>query len=169
MKQASVAGVLAICLGLCGCGRADRDRGDADKAGDKTAEVRPAVVTQTGCLTARGDQFVLTDLERGEGEATTETFQLIGNHEELRQHVGKQVRVSGEAEAPKVAVVQESTPPSPKTAPEGTSGRAEPKVTTQAETRVETRKLTVTSVQPTGASCAAETTSDRAPATRPRQ
>jgi hypothetical protein len=151
----TVLGILAICLGFVACG--------GNREDDKTAEVRPAAVTEMGCLTARGDQFVLTDLERGEGEATTETFQLVGNDDELRQHVGKQVRVTGEADPPRVAVVQESTPPQPEARPQGTTGAADPKVRTQSETRVEARKLKVSSVQPTGASCAAETTSDKRP------
>jgi hypothetical protein len=170
MKRARVLGIVAMCTIVVACG-GNRDRDDANAPGDgKTAEVRPATVTQMGCLTARGDQFVLTDLERGEGEATTETFQLIGSDDELRQHVGKQVRVIGEAEASRVAVVQESTPPPATDAkPQGTTGGADPKVSTQSETRVETRKLTVSSVQPTGASCAAETTSGGAAPTRPRR
>lgn len=165
MKRASAVGVLAFAIGAAACG-GDRGR---DVGGDeKTAEVRPAAITEMGCLTARGDRFVLTNLERGEGEATTETFQLVGNHEELRQHVGKQVRVTGEAEPPRVAVVQESTPPGdPK--PQGTVGTRDPKVSTQSETRVESRELTVSSVQPTGAACTAETTGGGAPTTRPRQ
>ena len=162
MKRVSVLGIWAICIGLVGCGGRDRD------ADEKTAEVRPTSVTEMGCLTARGDRFVLTDLERGEGEATTETFQLVGNEDELRKHVGKQVRVTGEAEAPKVAVVQESTPAAPGAKPEGTAGSAEPKVATQSETRLEARTLTVSTVEPTGASCAAEATESAAP-TRPPQ
>jgi hypothetical protein len=151
------AGLLAIVVGLFGCGRADRDaENTAGSDAEKTAEVRPSPVTETGCLNARGEQFVLTDLERGEGP-TTETFRLVGNEEELRQHVGKQVRITGEAEAPKVAVVQESTPPASDAKPRGTTGTADPKVATQSETRMEVRKLTVTSVQPTGEACAAET------------
>jgi hypothetical protein len=166
MKRASVLGILAMCIGVVGCG-GDRDR---DNTGDdKTAEVRPIAVTEMGCLTARGDQFVLTDLERGEGEATTDTFQLVGNNDELRRHVGQQVRVTGEAEAPRVAVIQESTPAPADARPQGTAGSSDPKVSTQSETRVETRKLTVSSVQPTGASCAAETMSEGAAPTRPRR
>jgi hypothetical protein len=42
---------------------------------------------------------VLTDLERRSESATdqptTQAYQLVGNDEELRQHVGKQVRVTG--------------------------------------------------------------------------
>jgi hypothetical protein len=153
MRRALVLGISAMCVALVGCG--GRERGD-----EKTAEVRPATVTEMGCLTARGEQFVLTDLEHGEGAATTEAYQLVGRDDELKQHVGKQVRITGEAEAPRVAVVQESTPPKPDAKPEGTAGRAEPKVSTQTETRVEMRKLTVSSVTPTGESCAAETTAE---------
>lgn len=156
MIRASIAAVAAAAA-LVGCGdRGDR-RGDTNRAEEKTAEVRPTTVTETGCLTARGDRFVLTDLERGAGEATTETFQLTGSEEQLRPHVGKQVRVNGEAEAPKVAVVQESTPAPAEPRAEGTAGGAEPKVRTQAETRMEVRTLKVSTVEPTGASCAAET------------
>ena len=161
MTRATI-GVLAICVGLVGCRGANRDETGANKPEEeKTAEVRPAIVTETGCLTARGDQFVLTDLERGEGQATTETFQLIGSDDQLRSHVGKQVRVNGEAEAPKVAVVQQSTPPAPQPTAQGTAGGAEPKVSTQEQTRVEVRKLKVASVEPTGESCAAETGAPR--------
>ena len=168
MKRASVLGILTMCLGVVGCG-GNRDRDNTGATGDdKTAEVRPIAVTEMGCLTARGEQFVLTDLERGEGEATTDTFQLVGDNDELRQHIGKQVRVTGEAEAPRVAVIQESTPPAD-ARPQGTAGSSDPRVSTQSETRVETRKLTVSSVQPTGASCAAETTSEGAAPTRPRR
>jgi hypothetical protein len=163
MKRA-VFGILAMCVGFAACGR-DRTGVPGD---DKAAEVRPVAVTETGCLTARGDQFVLTDLERGEGEATTDTFQLVGKDEELRPHVGKQVRVTGDADAPRVAVVQESTPPRQNASPQGTTGTADPKVSTQSETRVETRELKVSSVVPTGSSCAAETTGGASP-TRPRQ
>lgn len=165
MMRVSV-GVLGICLCLVGCGGADREAAD-----EKTAEVRPIVVTETGCLTARGDQFVLTDLQRGEGEATTETFELIGNGEMLRPHVGRQVRVNGEAEAPKVAMVQESSPAPAEPAPQGTTGSAksDAKVSTQTQTRVEVRKLTVSSVEPTGSSCAAEAKSGEAAPQRPRQ
>jgi hypothetical protein len=170
MKRASM-GVLALCLGIAGCGGGDRNEEGRDSAGSGGTDVSPVPVTETGCLTARGGQFVLTDLDRGASDPTTETYQLIGNEEELRQHVGKQVRVNGEAEPPKVATVQESTPTPPDSAARGTTGMGEtgPKVSTQAETRLEVRKLTVSSVQPTGESCAAEATGDGAAPTKPRQ
>ena len=154
MKRITI-GVMAVCLGLIGCGRTDRDHAGDRPGSDYLDGARPLPVTETGCLTARGDQFVLTNLERGAGEATTETFQLVGNQEQFRPHVGMQVRVTGEAEPPKVAVVQESTPQPESARPQGTSG-PDPNVSTQAQTRVEVRKLTVATVEGTGASCAAE-------------
>ena len=173
MNRATM-GALAVCIALFACGRGDRDSGNTgDGTAAESAEVRPTVVSETGCLTARGDQFVLTDLESAQGEATTETYQLIGSEEQLRPHVGQQVQVTGEAEAPNVAMVQESTPPPADGKPQGTTGSdnrdAAPKVSTQAQTRMEVRKLTVTSVQATGASCAAEAETGGAPATRPPQ
>jgi hypothetical protein len=160
-------------LAACGGDRRNDQTGERE-----TAETRPVGVSETGCLTARGDQFVLTDLKRAGGTtATTETFQLIGMDEVLRQHVGKQVRVAGEAEGSQVAVVTESTPGSDASRPAGTTGGAkptgsadpaDPKVTTDTQTRMEVRKLRVGSVEPTGESCAEETNPDDT-AAKPRQ
>jgi hypothetical protein len=131
--------------------------GDRQETRDARQSDEDVSVLQTGCLTAKGDQFVLTDLEADGGTAATETFQLIGNEDELRQHVGKQVRVGGKAEPAEVAEVRESTPPpSDKQQPTGTAGSADPSVSTETRTRVEVRKLTVSLVEPTGATCAAE-------------
>jgi hypothetical protein len=189
MRRSSAAGILAICLGLtaaCGGGNKDADNANATAGSDqKTADARPAPITQTGCLTARGDQFVLTDLQRGTEsgteQAATQTYQLIGNEDELRQHVGQQVRVNGEAEPAQVAEVRESTPPAAQGGATGTAGQqpqaggtqpqagaqsqtgtqsqsgTQPQVTAETETRLEVTKLRVQSLTPTGSSCAAET------------
>jgi hypothetical protein len=152
MKRASAAALCAIGLFVsAACG------GDRQEARDARQSADDVSVTETGCLSARGDRFVLTDLEGANGISATEAFQLIGNEEELRRHVGKQVRVSGQAEPAQVAVVRESTPPAAdQQPPAGTSGSAEPSVTAETQTRVEFRKLTVSSFEPTGASCAEE-------------
>jgi hypothetical protein len=137
MKRASMAGVFALCLGLtvaCGGNKDEADIAERDpKVGDR-GDGRPMAITETGCLTAQGDRFVLTALESaaaagtakpepgaagsqkpGQGAAesrsadaqpTTESYQLIGNEDELRPLVGKQVRVSGEADPPKVAAAE---------------------------------------------------------------
>ena len=118
------------------------------------AEEVPEPIIQTGCLTGSEGQFVLTDLEPGNTEtqpsATTETYQLVGNVDELRQHVGKQVRVTGEAEQADVVEARESTPPTPT----ATTGDGKPQVSTQSQTRVEVSRLRVSSVTPTGDDCA---------------
>ena len=167
MKRAPVAAVCALGLGLSiACGA---DRNDATEE-QKSVEGRSRPVEVTGCLTARGDQFVVTDLER-EGQApTTETYQLIGNEDELRPHVGKQVRIVGEADPQQVAEVREATPAAPAGGTTGTAGQApggQPKVSTETSTRMEVAKLRVQSVTPSGATCAAEA-KDRTPPS-PRQ
>ena len=173
MNRTTIAGIFAVCVGVAACGgNRDREEHAAAPAGD-TAEAKPITITETGCLTARGEQFVLTDLQPATGAAgtsATQTYQLVGEDEELRQHVGKQVRVSGEAEGAQVTEVRELTPDTA-SKPEGTSGAANPnptavprspgqgdaQVRTETETRMEVRKLRVASVTPTGDSCADET------------
>jgi hypothetical protein len=192
MKRASMAGVFALCLGLtvaCGGNKDEADIAERDpKVGDR-GDGRPMAITETGCLTAQGDRFVLTALESaaaagtakpepgaagsqkpGQGAAesrsadaqpTTESYQLIGNEDELRPLVGKQVRVSGEADPPKVAEVRETTPPSAASGATGTAGQAEPakpgepQVSTATETRLEVTQLRVQTIAATGAACTA--------------
>jgi hypothetical protein len=140
MKRASMAGACAMALiAAIGCGRSDGE----------------SAASRTGCLTTSGENFVLTDIERGDSPSS-EMFRLEGNENELRPHVGQRVRITGDAEPAKVAVMRESTPPDPEARPEGTAGGATPNVASETETRVEVRKLTVASVEPTGQSCAAE-------------
>jgi hypothetical protein len=73
--------------------------------------------------------------------------------------VGKQVRVTGEAQPPKVAEVRESTPPTSPTGAAGTTGQTqpakpgEPQVATTTETRLEVTQLRVQSVTATGEAC----------------
>lgn len=181
MKRASMAGVFALCLGLTvGCG-GDKDETEIAESKPEVAnseDGRPVAITQTGCVTADGDRFVLTALESAaasgaakpeagtasptaSAQSTTESYQLIGKDDELRQLVGKQVRVSGEADPPKVAEVRESTPPTSASGATGTAGQAEPpkpgepKVATSTETRLEVTQLRVQSIEATGEACAA--------------
>jgi hypothetical protein len=159
------------------------------------AKDRPAPVDVQGCLTASGDRFVLTSLQAAEGAPagqaaangshtapapnttangtaavpTTETYQLVATADnDLKQYVGKQVRVTGEADPPKVAEVRELTPAAPANGATqqgsvGTTGndanRAaganEPKVSTAETTHFEVRKLRVSAVTPSGGDCPA--------------
>lgn len=145
MKQSLT--LAAACLLVVACGRG------ADEAGplETRSGARPEPAIVEGCLTAADDRFVLTQL-RGEQEGTrptTETYQLINADDELRPHVGRVVRVSGEAEAPDVANLREAVPNISE--PAGTSGDAE--VSTQESTRLEVARMRVISVTPTGDGC----------------
>jgi hypothetical protein len=173
--------VFALCLGFtvaCGGSKDEAEIAERNPSVADRGDGRPAAITQTGCLTAQGDRFVLTALESAapagtakpeqgaqsptaSAQSTTESYQLIGNDDELRPLVGKQVRVSGEADAPKVAEVRESTPPSAATGATGTAGQVEPakpgepKVATSTETRLEVTQLRVQTIAATGEACMA--------------
>jgi hypothetical protein len=170
-----------VCVGVaiaCGGGSreatAERENTTAANAPVETDEPtgRPAPISVTGCLTAADGRYVLTELS-GDTKApgspaqpTTETYQLTNADEELRPHVGKQVRVNGEAEPARVADVRESTPTTP-AAPAGTAGQQsttnQPAVSTETRTRLETRTMSVTSVTPTGDDCPTGTAPSTAP------
>jgi hypothetical protein len=126
-------------------------------------------MTVSGCLTASGDRFVLTALEPAaggqqrppgaEGQAravpTTETYELINLEDQLRAHVGRQVRVVGQAEPPRVADVRglEPSTAAGTTGEQGSDARA--RVDIETRTRVEMRKLRISTVTPTGGECGA--------------
>ena len=95
-------------------------------------------VSETGCLIASGDRFVLAALEPG-GRPSTELYQLIGADDDLRKNVGREVRVTGMAEPAHVAEVREITPSTPAgTAGSADSSSTQPQVRTEVDTRLET-------------------------------
>jgi hypothetical protein len=118
----------------------------------------PDMLRVEGCLTAEGDELVLTqltpagDVERTAAEEVpraqaTELYRLIGNDDELRPHVGQRVRVVGEAESPDVAIVRKKSPAGP--AQGGTDGQvadADPRVSTMQKIRFEATDLEVRTV-----------------------
>lgn len=179
MKGAIRAGALALCLGAAaGCGgENEANIAEQNPQVSGRGNDAPTLVTVKGCLTASGDQFVLTDLQAGaagdaarreqgganpvaHAQPTTESYQLVGDADELRKLVGRQVQVSGPAEPPKVAEVREMTPPSEPSSATGTSGApapakpGEPQVATTTETRLEVTQLRVESLTDMGEPCA---------------
>ena len=166
MSRINVLGALVLSASLgIGCGGGDRDDLERDEA--RSAEVDidiadTAPVEETGCLTASGDRFVLTALESG-GATTTELYQLVGQEDELRKHVGKSVRVTGDAEPAQVAELRENSTAAP-VATSGDAGKGQqnqaagqPQVQTQSQTRLETRQMRVGTVTATGDDCSAGT------------
>jgi hypothetical protein len=152
MRRISLFGVWACCLALSvGCGGRSEEGPAADPDDDVDIEETTTIV-ETGCLTAKGDRFVLTALERGGRRAETEMYQLDGNGEVLQRHVGREVRVTGIAEPAQVAEVTERSPATP-AGTAGTADGTQPQVQTQAQTRLETRSMRVATVTPTGEDC----------------
>jgi hypothetical protein len=84
---------------------------------------RVVTIIQDGCVTAAGNQFVLTALQRGEAQPslqrgtsggrpnpTTEAYVLVGADEQLRKLVGRRARIAGEADAAEIADLREVSP-----------------------------------------------------------
>jgi hypothetical protein len=152
----------AALLALTACGR---------------SQVPPTLIAETGCVTASGDRLVLTDLqpagttdvEPGRGPALarrpiTEAYLLQGADEELRQHVGQQVRVTGEAHPGRVVDIQgllpmvKATPAgsasgAEETAPSSGTAAPDPGVDVRYQVRLEVSEMDVQSVAPTGERC----------------
>jgi hypothetical protein len=153
--RTNLAVVGVVCAGLAmGCGRSDREDDNRDPADNEVEITASEPIVETGCLTASGDRFVLTALETTEdaGVPQTELYQLIGEGDDLRQHIGKAVRVTGEAAPARVAEVRE-TSPAQSAETRGTAGDDQARVQTESQTRIETRQLRVQSVTPTGEDC----------------
>lgn len=178
MKRTAGFSTVALAAAFAlGCSNGE-STGDAREL-DNVMDAPERLVQVVGCLTAQGEQFVLTDLERAAppsggaeasgaaSQAATEMYRLEGMRDELRPHVGRQVRVTGEAPPPEVAIVRETSPPRDPRPVAGTTGEREsgaaatpetqPQVSTVATTRLEVTELLVRSVSPTGESCALQT------------
>ena len=163
MSRINVLGALLLGASLgIGCG--GNDRTDVEREDAKAAEVDidiedTAPIEETGCLTASGNRFVLAALESGR-TTETELYQLVGSEDELRKHVGKSVRVTGDAEPAQVAELRESSGPvatggSAQAPGQPAQPKPEAQVQTQAQTRLETRAMRVVTVTPTGDDCSA--------------
>jgi hypothetical protein len=170
MKPWKCVSAAALCVGMAACGGNDRnstqaetnsnnDTRSAGAAQEQTSEPsgKSVPLTVTGCLSSAEGRYVLTELA-GSGataQAATETYQLTNADDELRQHVGKQVRVTGEAEPARIAEVRESTPPGSASA--GTAGRQgggnDAAVSTETRTRLEVRRMSVRTVSPANGEC----------------
>jgi hypothetical protein len=145
-------------------------------------EELPHLIAVEGCLTASDGQLVLTRLTpAGNGpeadrqgtvapagapgalppQQMTEMFILTGLEDELRPHVGQQVRVRGEATPPEVGVVQQrelptgpATGDSPRGQPVDPAAEGEePRVSTMHKTRFATTDLLVRAVTPLNVPC----------------
>lgn len=132
-----------------------RDAAQADKKNIVDLATHPAPagsiapVEVVGCLSAAGNRFVLTHADKD--DAKTIAYQLVNADDKLTALVGREVRVTGEAQPTQRAETRAVTPPQPA----ATSGKSatDAKVTTVEETKVDMQKLSVASVAPTGDNC----------------
>lgn len=117
MKRAHLMTAVLVTFGLtAACGPGDRrepvDPGlgvgtttqETDRRTDTDFTTRDPAMTQarqitaTGCVTEQNNQLMLTQVEPATGieERQPTSFQLVGQIEQVRQHVGQRVRVMGE-------------------------------------------------------------------------
>lgn len=149
--------LMSICGGAValsvGCGRHDASQGDKKNILDLATHPAPAgsiaPVEVVGCLSASGNRFVLSHIDQEDSK--TVAYQLLNADDQLTSLVGREVRVTGEAQPAQKADARAVTPPQPA----ATSGKSETdaKVTTVEETKVDMQKLVVASVAPTGDAC----------------
>ena len=151
-------GAFAIAAGLA-AGGAACSRGPSASQGTSntppetqtaTASRTSMTTTVVGCLAAGdgADTFVLNSA-RAEGANASATYQLVGtNADELRGHIGEQVRVAGTVTSD-TQVAARSMPQAEGDKAKGTSGTP----VVQTQTDVQIRRLQVSSVSPQGQKC----------------
>ena len=186
MMSRRIAGALARILAMalavapiaCGGGEDAGVEVPATVRGDENL-VPARLVTVEGCLTASGDRFVLTDLERAVAapdvsqrdgsapaaapEPTTETYRLVGSDARLRDLIGRRVEVSGEAEPEKVVDLRRSSPPMEPRNDGGADVSPDPTVGIVESARIEISDLRVVSVSDAGAPCRTATADSASP------
>jgi hypothetical protein len=149
MKRAARIGFVTCLLGLTiACGQ---------------TEIPPTLVFETGCLTSSGDEFILTDLESAGGRSqepgpVTEAYLLKGADDELAEHVGRRVHVTGEASSPRIVNIRLLEPlvrarPAQGAIHADSSTGVDPTIEITQKVRLEVSHLLVRAVNPADASC----------------
>jgi hypothetical protein len=151
MKGVMLVGVSACLLTLMmACGRKD--------------DAPMALILETGCVTASGDEFILTDLEPGGSQSsrrpTTEAYLLSNADDALEEHVGERVRVTGDTSIPEVVNIRMVEPlyrarPDNGVVPATSNANQaeQPRVGVADQIRMKVGDLQVRSVEPTGDRC----------------
>ena len=96
--------LMSICGGAValsvGCGRHDASQGDKKNILDLATHPAPAgsiaPVEVVGCLSASGNRFVLSHIDQEDSK--TVAYQLLNADDQLTSLVGREVRVTGEAQ-----------------------------------------------------------------------
>jgi hypothetical protein len=155
--------IVSVALGAAACSRSD-GRTDTQAAAARDGAAGEEV-TVTGCLTSASDRgaFVVTAdrnaltsgaLHAGDGETPTYTYELAGNTNDLAQHVGRQVQVTGRLDDDRddeVKVDDEDKTELPRT--QSGDDKVTPAIETDTEVNINVRRLNVSSVSQTGRAC----------------
>ena len=146
-----IQGLAAACV-LAACAACDNDPKEVPPL--ETQTVTPPQATAIpervqGCLRAgeAGSTFVLT-ASAADTRLDAATYQLLGQPDALRPHVGKRVEVTGTIVLEQTAQSRGATMPAEDRA-KGTSGTP----TVQSTTEVQVKRLQVSGVTPVSGDC----------------
>ena len=135
-----------------GCGRNEPESVPPAEATAKTGAIpQNNPMTLTGCLRAgeATDTFVLTTAQT-QASAETATYHLTGAQGvNLRDHIGRQVEVSGVVRSEQEVATASPSRPAANDKATGTAGTP----TVQTRTQLQVRQLDVKSVKATGDKC----------------
>ena len=132
------------------CNRGEDAVATAEKESASQVQSPNQTVTVVGCLRAgeASETFVLTTPRSTTGDPAA-TYQLVGADEvNLRDHIGRQVEVSGILSTQQRLSTRSTTDPAPN--PTGTAGTPEVSTTTQ----LDIKRLDVQRVRAVGDECA---------------
>ena len=144
------ASVLALGLASAGCNRGEKATVVAESQ-VQTAQPANQPLTVSGCLKAgeADGTFVLTAARSTGSTGETANYHLVGPQaNNLQEHVGRQVEVSGTMQAQQETA---STAPARQADERATGTSGTPVV--QTKTEVDIRRLAVTSLKPIGEKC----------------
>jgi hypothetical protein len=152
-----VAASLTVALAGAAC--------SSDRAASGNEAGRPGgrdQVTVAGCLnggpegrlvlTAAPDPGVTAAARPGMGDRDTHSYVLVGGNN-LQQHIGKRVEVSGSLVGRQQELERQSKSESQSPAAAGTSGRDTPTVETKEQVDLEVRQLNVSNVREIAPTC----------------
>jgi hypothetical protein len=123
------------------------------------------MITEVGCVTASGGDFILTDLEpvepnSPETQPTTDAYLLTGADTQLKPLAGRRVLVTGEADPAHVTEIRELQPmvrashDQDEDGPTGSQASSQtPKIGVTQQIRLEVSRLKVMAVDPRDTAC----------------
>lgn len=147
IRLTAAAGAIAICV-ACGNSGEEVPALETQSVTPPQAQATPERVQ--GCLRAGEAEgtFVLT-ASATDTRMAAATYQLLGAPEGIREHVGHRVEVTGTVVSEQAATLTGAQMPAAEQRPQGTGGTP----TVQSTTKVEMKRLQVTSVTPANGDC----------------